>query len=73
MDGGATVASFLAAGLLDDLTVSILPVVLGAGIPLFRPPLPERPLALREARAFPSGLVRLRYDAPALTGAPAPA
>ena len=63
VDGGATVSAFLRAGLLDDLTVSVVPVVLGDGIRLFQPPLPERKLLLREARAFPSGLVRLRYDA----------
>jgi dihydrofolate reductase len=63
VDGGATVSAFLRAGLLDDLTVSVVPVVLGDGIRLFQPPLPERRVALREARAFPSGLVRLRYDA----------
>jgi dihydrofolate reductase len=62
IDGGATVSAFLRAGLLDDLTVSVVPVVLGEGIRLFQPPLPERTMALREARAFPSGLVRLRYD-----------
>jgi dihydrofolate reductase len=64
VDGGATVSAFLRAGLLDDLTISVVPVVLGEGIPLFQPPLPERALVLREARAFPSGLVRLRYDTP---------
>jgi dihydrofolate reductase len=63
VDGGATVSAFVRAGLLDDLTVSVIPIVLGEGIRLFQPPLPERPLRLREARAFPSGLVRLRYDA----------
>ncbi len=62
VDGGATVSSFLRDGLLDDLTVSVIPVVLGEGIRLFQPPLPERALALREARPYPSGLVRLRYD-----------
>ncbi len=62
VDGGATVSAFLRDGLLDDLTVSVIPAALGEGIRLFQPPLPERALALREARAFPSGLVRLRYD-----------
>ncbi len=63
VDGGATVSAFLRAGLLDDVTVSVIPVVLGDGIRLFQPPLPERKLALRGSRAFPSGLVQLRYDA----------
>jgi len=43
--------------------VSVVPVLLGAGIRLFQPPVPERALALRDAKAFPSGLVRLRYGA----------
>jgi dihydrofolate reductase len=62
VDGGATVSSFLRAGLLDDLVLSVVPVLLGDGIRLFQPPVPERRLALRDARSFPSGLVRLRYD-----------
>ncbi len=63
VDGGATVSAFLRAGLLDDLTVSVIPAVLGEGIRLFQPPLPDRTLALRGVRSFPSGLVQLRYDA----------
>jgi len=61
IDGGATVSAFLAADLVDDLTVSIIPVVLGDGIRLFRPPLPERWLTLEGSQAYPSGLVQLRY------------
>jgi dihydrofolate reductase len=62
VDGGAVVSQFLAAGLLDELTVSILPVVLGAGIPLFQGTGPERWLSLRSHQAWPSGLVQLRYE-----------
>lgn len=69
VDGGAVVSQFLAAGLLDELTVSILPVVLGAGIRLFQSTGPERWLTLRGQRAWPSGLVQLRYAA---TAAPDP-
>ncbi len=61
VDGGAVVSQFLAAGLLDELTVSILPVVLGAGIPLFQGTGPERWLALGGHQVWPSGLVQLRY------------
>jgi dihydrofolate reductase len=61
VDGGAVVSQFLAAGLLDELTVSVVPVVLGAGIRLFQGAGPERWLTLRETRAWPSGLVRLEY------------
>lgn len=63
VDGGAVISQFLAAGLVDDLTISILPIVLGDGIRLFHPPLPECALALEGTRAFPTGLVQLRYRA----------
>ena len=37
IDGGAVVTSFLQEGLLDELTATTLPVVLGGGTPLFGP------------------------------------
>jgi dihydrofolate reductase len=59
VDGGRVIQQFLAADLLDDLTISIIPVVLGAGIPLFGGS--EHVFALLGARSFESGLVQLRY------------
>ena len=35
VDGGATVSQFLNADLVDQLIISLIPVVLGSGIPLF--------------------------------------
>jgi dihydrofolate reductase len=61
VDGGAVVSQFLAAGLLDELTLNLVPVVLGEGIPLFQGHVGERRLALVSSRAFPSGLVQLGY------------
>jgi dihydrofolate reductase len=61
VDGGALIRSFLAVDAIDDLTITVAPVVLGAGIPLFRAELPRVDLVLEESRSFPSGMVRLRY------------
>jgi dihydrofolate reductase len=61
VDGGAVVSAFLAAGRLDDLTVTLVPVILGSGIRLFQGDVGERTLRLESSRSFPSGLVQLRY------------
>jgi dihydrofolate reductase len=60
-DGGSVISQLLAADRVDELTLSIVPVVLGGGLRLFQGPLPERRLALESARSYPTGLVQLRY------------
>jgi len=62
LDGGATIQGFLAAGLVDRLVVTRVPVLIGSGISLFGP-LP-RDLRLHHVgtRAFPSGLVQSEYE-----------
>ena len=61
VDGGAVIRQFLVAGLVDTLTLSVIPIVLGDGIPLFGTTGIERSLTLEEARSFPTGLTQLRY------------
>ena len=61
VDGGADIRDFLAAGLIDDLTLSIVPVLLGKGIPLFGAEVPELRLQLESSRQYLSGLVQLHY------------
>ncbi len=61
LDGGELIRGFLREGLVDELTVDVVPLILGAGRPLFGGDLPELPLSLLEAKSFPSGLVQLRY------------
>lgn len=61
IDGGAVIAQFLAAKLIDDLTVSIIPILLGEGIPLAPQIGQDVRLRLVEHRAFESGLVQLVY------------
>jgi len=48
--------------LIDEYIVSIHPVVLGSGIPLFRQPGVETWLTLIRCEQFTSGLVQLTYD-----------
>lgn len=71
VDGGALVREALAAGLLDELIVTLVPVVLGGGTALFAGADGPRRLVLRESRCFASGLVQLRY-APVAAAAGAP-
>jgi dihydrofolate reductase len=60
--GGGNVASqFAAAGLLDEVIVTVVPVVLGTGKPLFEHRLPGGPLRLRGTRAYENGMVELTY------------
>ncbi len=61
VDGGTAIRGFLAAGLVDQLTISLVPIVLGSGIPLFADGMAERALVLEESRAYPTGLMQLRY------------
>ena len=61
IDGGNVIRQFLAADLIDDMTLSISPVVLGDGIPLWGRGTGEHTLEVVDTRAYPSGLVQLRY------------
>ena len=60
--GGGNVASqFADEGLLDEVHVTVVPVVLGAGKPLFERRITSTPMQLVATRAFASGMVELRY------------
>ena len=61
--GGGNVASqFADEGLLDEVLVTVVPVVLGAGKPLFDDRLPGGAMQLIGTRAFETGMVELRYE-----------
>ena len=62
VDGGVTIQGFLGAGLVHHLTVTRVPVLIGAGIPLFGP-LPHD-IALRHVSTatLPGGLVQSEYE-----------
>ncbi len=61
VDGGITIQRFLAAGLVQRLIITRVPVLIGDGIPLFGA-LP-RDVRLRHVatRHYPSGLVQSEY------------
>ena len=61
--GGELFRSLLAAGLVDEVRVSVVPVLLGGGVPLLPPPAGRATLVLREHRVYAkTGTVSLDYD-----------
>jgi dihydrofolate reductase len=62
VDGGSVVRQFLAAGLIDDLTISVIPIILGNGIRLFSCGEGEHRLELESSRSWPSGMVQMRFS-----------
>ena len=61
--GGGNVASqFADNDLLDTVEVTLVPVVLGKGKPLFDRRLPGGPMQLTGARTYASGMVGLTFD-----------
>lgn len=61
VDGGRTVRTFLAAGLIRTLTLTRVPVLIGEGKPLFGALPRDVPLHLDEVKAFRGGAVQTRY------------
>jgi len=61
IDGGKTVQSFLKEDLIDEMTITRIPILLGSGIPLFD----NNSLELRfehvETKVFNNMLVRSKY------------
>jgi dihydrofolate reductase len=62
MGGAGLIASFLDAGEIDEFDIHVIPVFIGAGIPLVAPRHRDVPLRLRSSRRFADGVVRLRYE-----------
>lgn len=61
--GGHLAAQFAAEGLIDELILTLVPVVLGSGLPTFAGRLAE-PLTLTGTRPYANGMVELRYRFP---------
>lgn len=59
--GAQIVAECVKHDLIDDFSIFVHPIILGNGIPLFAPELPERPLRFVRSQSFSSGLVEVSY------------
>ncbi|MEB3337443.1 MAG: dihydrofolate reductase family protein [Leptolyngbyaceae bacterium] len=59
--GAELVHSCLQSDLIDELIISVHPILLGEGIPLFRPPFSIKNLSFQHCEAFDTGLLQLTY------------
>ena len=60
--GGVVSGECLRLGLADEVRYSILPIVIGDGIPFFDKLDTDIALHLMEVKAYKSGMVALRYE-----------
>jgi dihydrofolate reductase len=61
VDGGNTIQSFLSVGLVDEITLTVIPVILGDGIPLFGSLEHDVHLTHLRTTAFDFGFVQTTY------------
>ncbi len=62
VDGSRVIQDFISAGLLTDLTLTTVPILLGAGIPLFGGPLKKDINVIHLAtKAYHNGFVQTQY------------
>jgi dihydrofolate reductase len=60
--GAALTDALMKEGLVDELWMSVHPILLGSGKPLFRPQDSRTRLTLLESKTYETGLVSLRYQ-----------
>lgn len=61
VDGGKTIQSFLSAGLVQELTITTIPRLIGEGIPLFGCLEHDIKLEHLHTQTFANGLVQTKY------------
>ncbi|MFC1825660.1 dihydrofolate reductase family protein [Thermodesulfobacteriota bacterium] len=62
VDGGSAIQSFLAESLIDEITITRIPVVIGDGIPLFAPMKKDITLTHLRTTAYEFGFVQSTYS-----------
>jgi dihydrofolate reductase len=60
--GGELFAALLEGNQVDSVEVTIVPILLGGGVPLLPPISGRRTLSLAYSQVYPSGMVALHYD-----------
>ena len=61
IDGGNLIRQAVDAGLVDELTITLVPTVLGQGVPLFAGTEHRHALERVDVRALSAGLVQITY------------
>ena len=61
LDGGVTIQRFLRARLVDELTITLIPTLIGEGLPLFGPLEQDVKLTLLKSESFKNGFVQNKY------------
>lgn len=59
--GSQIILQLMEKKLIDEYYIAIIPVLLGKGIPLFKPGFPTQRLTLADVKGYDTGLVHLHY------------
>ena len=62
VDGGITIQRFLTEELIDELTITVIPIILGEGTPLFAPLGKDVLLTHVGTKTFDFGFVQITYS-----------
>ena len=61
LDGGVTIQRFLQAGLVDEMTITTIPILIGGGLPLFGTLDKDVEVELLKSQSFNNGFVQNKY------------
>lgn len=61
IDGGKTIQAFLNLKLINEMTITRVPILLGQGKPLFGKTIQDIKLEYAEAIAFPNDFIQVHY------------
>jgi dihydrofolate reductase len=62
VDGGTTITSFLNFGLINEMTITRAPILLGEGIPLFGKTKSPIRLSNAQVKAYPNNFIQVKYE-----------